>query len=93
MSTLEVRAWFNDGKQAEASFMIVVYDTLNGIDYPIFVDDPDKVKNAISDVSRAPMQRLLEIYNLNEDRNTQLAENRTWRLPSDSDPRKISNTD
>ncbi len=85
MSTLETRAWFNDGRQMKAAFMVVIYDSLNARDYPIFIADPKKVKDAIKDASRAPMQRLLEVYDLNEDRDIQLAENRTWRLPNDSD--------
>lgn len=93
MNTLEKRAWFNEGKKMKASHMIVVYDSLNAIDYPIFVDDPDKVKDAIVDVSRAPMQRLLEVYDLDGDRDVQLAEVRTWRLPNDSSTGKISTGD
>ena len=93
MNTLEVRAWFNDGKLMEASFMIIVHDSLNAVDYPIFVDDPNKVKDTLKDVSRAPMQRLLEVYNLNEDRDIQLTEIKAWRLPNDSDTRRTSDTD
>lgn len=93
MNTLEIRAWFNDGKLMRASFMVIVHDGLNIVDYPIFVDEPNEVKDTLKDVSKAPMQRLLEVYNLNEDRDTQLAEVRAWRLPDDSDTGRTSDTD
>ena len=86
---LDIRAWFNDGKKMKSSFMIIVYDTLNGVDYPIFAAS-ETINHVISEVRRAPMQRLLEVYNLDEDRNTQLAEARTWRLPSDSNTGRTS---
>ena len=93
MNTLENRAWFNEGKKLKASHMIVVYDSLNVINYPVFVADPDKVKDAIANVSRAPMQRLMEVYDLNGDRDIQLAEVRAWRIPSDPDTGRISTGD
>jgi len=90
MSTLEIRAWFNDGKKKDdTTFMIVVHDNLNALDYPIFTDS-EPLNHAISEVNRAPMQRLVEVYDLNEDRDTQLAEVRCWRVPSDPDPGRIS---
>ena len=93
MSTpLDIRAWFNNGRLLEASYMLVVYDSLNGVDYPVYVDE-QHIERAIAETRQAPMQRIMELYNLNEDRNTQLNEERTWRLPSDSDTGRDSDTD
>ena len=91
MNKLQIRAWYNDGKTQNNEFMLIVYDTQNAADYPIFIDS-DHVAQAVLEVQQAPMQHLLEVYNLTGDREAQLAEDRTWRLPNDQNTGRDSST-
>ncbi len=82
MSKLSQRAWFNIGKKEnKGTFMLIIYDALNSNDYPLFVEEPE-LNEQIKLTIRAPMQRILEVYDLREDREEQLQEPRTWRVPT-----------
>ncbi len=76
----EIRAWFDRGKAQGVTHMIVVCDTFDHEDYPVYVKpggDPNKV---LSEYSGKDMQRVMEVYNLHLDRDLQLHERRSWHL-------------
>lgn len=54
--------------------MLVIVDTFSYEDYPSFVDTVEEARR----VAAKPgyMQRVMEVYNLSMDKETQLAENR-----------------
>ena len=77
----EIADWFDRGVKDGAAFMIVVCDTFDHEDYPVYasvasypaVYDSHHGKN---------MQRIMEVYDLGMDKSTQLGERRAFHPPS-----------
>jgi hypothetical protein len=63
-----------------ATHLIVVCDTLNHDDYPVYVQpDEDAMKKASACMSGS-MQRVVEVYNLSMSKEDQLAERRAFNI-------------
>ncbi len=75
--------------------MLVVSDMMTQEDYPAYVLETENVHETVMFVRRSPLQRIMEIYDLNADRDTQLDEERVYNLPpwptDDSTGRKDGN--
>lgn len=78
---LDLRAWFERGKRQGANYMIVVCDSYDWEDYPSYVMPEENIHDKISYYRHSPMQRIMEIYDLAQDRDEQLNEFRTFRNP------------
>lgn len=71
-SKTEIGTWFDRGVADGATHMIVVCDTFDWDDYPVYVSpqqDPAKVKKQYD---RVNMQKVMEVYDLAGDREAQL---------------------
>ena len=73
----EIRLWIKQGKAMKATHVIIVCDTYDYDDYPVFVQEgqtPEKVAQAYS----KDMQRVMEVYSLTgkHDIESQLNERR-----------------
>ena len=70
----DIRQWFLDGVELHATHMIVVCDTYDYEDYPVYVMPDDDVRKieAKHQLSAGNMQRVMEVYNLSLDREEQL---------------------
>jgi len=83
----EIRNWLegawleNDIK--EYSHMIVVCDTFNYDDYPVYVKRGDSVKETIESHHNKEMQMVMEVYDLYQDIEEQLTKVRTWNVPKE----------
>lgn len=77
----EIREWFARGKQCGARFMLVVVDSFSYEDYPSFVKPGEDIKAAI-DGKSCNMQRVVEVYDLAMDMESQLREPRPWHVGS-----------
>lgn len=78
----EIATWFDGGVRRGATHMLVVCDTFDHDDYPVYcLDDADAIKQH-AHYTTASMQRVMEVYDLRMDRATQLAEARANHLPS-----------
>lgn len=75
----EISRWFDEGVAQGATHMAVVCDTFDYCDYPTYITEPDanKAKDLIS-AKNQNMQRVMEVYNLTMDKDTQLAEHRAF---------------
>ena len=85
MTTREmISKWFDRGVADGARHMLVICDTFDHDDYPVFTKtDFDcllKCKNP------GEMQRVMEVYDLRADKAEQLNERRVFRLPATSQP-------
>jgi hypothetical protein len=60
----DLKRWFKEGKEQGATHMVVVCDTFDWEDYPVYVKDPDEVLEVIRKHSMN-MQKVMEVYNLN----------------------------
>lgn len=86
----ELSKWFDDGIEQEAKYMLVIYDSVTYTDYPIYVSAEEDVRDIVNKFRLSPMQRIMEVYNLEIDKSTQLKEERTFNLPdNDTRGRKI----
>jgi hypothetical protein len=71
----DLRQWFLDGVATGATHVIVVCDTYDYSDYPIYVyvnDDVRKVAGRYQ-LRSGNMQKVMEVYNLSMDMEQQLA--------------------
>lgn len=75
---VDISRWFDDGVTLGATHMIVVCDTFDWEDYPVFVM-PDEDVHQVEEVSsNASMQKVMEVYNLSMDKRDQLAQHRAF---------------
>jgi len=81
MTTREmIERWFDSGVEQSKRHMVIVCDTFDHEDYPVFTDtDQDCIT-----MVKAPgdMQRIMEVYDLRLDKQTQLNAKRCWSLPN-----------
>jgi hypothetical protein len=74
----DIRAWFKEGKKKKATHMIVVCDTFDYEDYPVYVQKNEDVREVEAKYNGKGMQRVMEVYNLSKNFETQLNEERSF---------------
>jgi len=74
----EIKAWLQNGKKQGATHLIVVCDTFEWEDYPVYVKPDENVHLVEYQYSEKNMQRVMEVYNLSKDLNTQLKQHRSF---------------
>lgn len=80
MTTREmIEKWIQRGKEKNCSHLLVVCDTFEFEDYPVYIQRIDDIQAKIHKYSNN-MQRVLEVYNLDDDTVTQLNEQRSWNI-------------
>ncbi len=75
----DISAWFDSGIEQKARHMIVVCDSFDYDDYPVFTTTDDECLRRYKNPGE--MQRVMEVYDLRDDKNEQLSERRAMRLP------------
>lgn len=82
MSTTQsdIRGWFVRGKKMCATHLIVVCDTFDYEDYPVFVKKGENAREVYEKHNGPNMQRVMEVYNLSMDMEEQLAERRAFHF-------------
>jgi len=80
MTTREdIADWFVEGKSANATHMIIVCDTFDYEDYPVYVyDHSGGISHCVEKYDGKNMQKVMEVYNLNERLIPQLEEVRAF---------------
>lgn len=74
----EISRWFDRGVEQGASHMIVVCDTFDYEDYPVFVSPEEDARERANKCSAGNMQRVMEVYSLSKDKASQLNEGRSF---------------
>lgn len=69
----EIREWFIKAKYAQATHMLVVCDTWKYEDYPVMVFPPLTVDDVYRLYDCVNMQKVMEVYFLDDDMEKQLA--------------------
>ena len=77
-SRAEIQAWFEEGKSKGATHMIVVCDTFDHEDYPVFVKPGEDVRERQKAYDGREMQRIMEVYKLGDDMAEQLNRGRCF---------------
>ena len=73
-----IEKWFKAGLEQSAGHMIVVCDTYDWTDYPVYVSQGQDPKVIVEYCKRAGMQKIMEVYNLSMDMETQLNQYRAF---------------
>jgi len=83
-SVADLRGWFNQGLQQNATHMIIMCDTFDYEDYPVYVSRGENPR----DVQTPSMGRIMECYSMALPFEQQAAEYRAshWEMPEDSTP-------
>lgn len=58
--------------------MVVMCDTFDMEDYPIYVRSSDEVRKRITAAREAPFDKVMEVYKLSMDKDAQLNEHRAF---------------
>lgn len=73
-----IREWFERGVAQGKTHMIVVCDTFDHDDYPVYVCPGESSHKVAEAYNGKDMQRLMEVYDLRKPMEAQLAERRAW---------------
>lgn len=79
-SKKDIRRWFIEGKKQGAPHMIVVCDTFDYNDYPVYVESGEDVREEYKKFNGPNMQQVMEVYSLNQDMTSQLNEYRAFHF-------------
>lgn len=74
----DIRGWIARGKKEKATHLIVVCDTFDYEDYPVFVKKGDDAHAVAGRYSGQNRQRVMEVYNLSKPIEPQLNETRSF---------------
>ena len=75
----DIRGWLERAKP-EHTHMIVVCDTYDWEDYPVYVSKDESVQEVFAEYHGPNMQRVMEVYNLSMDHEKQLTEGRAFNF-------------
>lgn len=68
-----LREWFDEGVEEKATHMIIVCDTFDYEDYPVFVKQSENVRTVAAGYNGQTMQRIMEVYDLRMNKESQFA--------------------
>lgn len=74
----DIRDWLERGKKKGATHMLVVCDTFDWSDYPVFVMPHEDARKVADDNNGRNMTKLMEVYKISDDWNKQLSEHRSF---------------
>jgi hypothetical protein len=68
----EILEWIERGKAQNARWTIVVCDTFDWEDYPVFVTGGENLKEKVASYDQRNMQKIMEVYDLAGDIEAQI---------------------
>lgn len=74
----DIKGYLEKGKKNGAKYMLMVCDTFDYEDYPVYVKENEKLVDVINKYDGKNMQEIQEIYNLEIDIGEQLNKDRVW---------------
>lgn len=76
----DIKGWIKRGQDQGATHMIVVCDTFDWDDYPVYVMPAENVQDKYSQYNGPNMQKVMEVYNLSKDINKQVNQPRAFEF-------------
>lgn len=76
----EIKRWFDRGVAQGDTHMIVVCDTFNYDDYPVFVKVKENSREIYEKYNGKDMQRVIEVYSMSRSKDDQMAERRSFHF-------------
>lgn len=77
----EISQWFDNGKRDGYTHMIVVCDTFDHDDYPVYAHGKTFYEVYDRYASGQNMQKIMEVYDLITDKDAQMKQFRAWSVP------------
>jgi hypothetical protein len=74
----ELKQWFQRGLQQGATHMIVVCDTYDWEDYPVYIEPHQNCREEAKQYDGANMQKIMEVYSMKLPMDQQLNEARAF---------------
>ena len=78
----DIVRWFEEGIKQEATHLLVVCDRFDYFDFPAYVYSGEQPQEKIDDWNSQEFYRVMEVYALHLDMDTQISERRSWHLES-----------
>ena len=78
----EIRQWLIEGKEKNHKYMMVICDTYDHEDFPVYYDTRDEVVTRLNKTrsDNNNMERTMEIYDLSMSIKKQLEEHTAWHI-------------
>lgn len=76
----EIERWFDKGIKDGATHLIVVVDTFDHSDYPVYAWSKQDALEKYDLYNRRDMQRVMEVYDLKLNKKLQLLELRAFHI-------------
>lgn len=73
-----LKMWFQRGVREGKTHMIVVCDTYDWVDFPVYVSPEEDVREVEAKYGGVNMQKIMEVYNLNLNMDAQMAQHRAF---------------
>jgi len=76
----DITGWIKEGQAQGATHLIVVCDTYDWEDYPVYVMPDQDVKTEYTHYNGPNMQKVMEVYNLQKEIDFQLSAHRAFEF-------------
>ena len=76
----DIKYWIEKAKEKGATHLIVVVDTYDHENYPVYVSEKQDINDEYARIMKSEMQGIDEIYNMSMDIDKQLAEHRAFHI-------------
>lgn len=76
----EISEWFDRGVAEDKTHMIVVCDTFDYDDYPVYVSPDEDARKTYDENNNKNMKRVIEVYNLSMDKAVQMDSRRAFNF-------------
>lgn len=73
--------WFDEGIKNNQKYMIVVCDTFDYEDYPVYVNSEEDFLKKQKECSLTGIRKIMEVYDLSLGKTAQLNEHRAFNGP------------
>jgi hypothetical protein len=77
----DVQLWLKQAVEQGAKYMIVVCDTYDYEDYPVYCEDAKECHEKYAEYNGKSMQTIMEVYDLSLSLDVQLNERRAHHMP------------
>lgn len=77
---MNVSEYFDKGTSMDCTHVIIVHDVSKNKDFAIYVEKEDNIDDTIKLVKSIRFNRVREVYNLSQDKQEQIEEEKTWRV-------------
>ena len=76
----DLQSWFAEGQRKGSLYMIVVCDTYDWEDHPVYCS-ASTFEEKYKHYAGKNMQKIMEVYDLSMDREKQMSERRAFHFP------------